>query len=35
MIHCDITTGNNTVGNTEMDHTNQAIMKYTPDGKQK
>ena len=35
MVHCDITTGNNTVSNTEMDHTNQAITKYTPDGKPK
>ncbi|XP_065919109.1 fidgetin-like protein 1 isoform X2 [Dysidea avara] len=35
MIHCDITTGNNTLASTELDHTNQAVSKYTPDGKQK
>ena len=35
MIHCDITTGNNTLASTELDHTNQAVSKYTSDGKQK
>jgi len=35
MIHCDVTTGYNTLASTELDHTNQTITKYTPDGKQK
>ena len=35
MVHCDMTTGNNTLANTDKDHTNQSVTKYTPDGKQK
>ena len=34
MVHCDITTGNNTLAITDKDHTNQMVTKYT-DGKLK